>query len=114
MGGMARKPETIAFWRGHLPHWEVTDGCYFVTIQLRGAIPEQGQKRIYTIASDLQKLQRHDDEGRLELQRRIFAEMELWLDRAEYVDYLRTPEVAQIVLEAISFRDGRDWRMFEF
>jgi hypothetical protein len=37
---MIRKPETIDFWVGRLPHWEVVDGRYFVTIHLAGAIPE--------------------------------------------------------------------------
>jgi putative transposase len=110
---MSRKPETIAFWRGHLPHWEVVDGRYFVTIHLRGAIPIQGQKRIYAIASELRKLDRDDDNRRLQIQRRIFAEMESWLDRSQHIDYLRNPEVAKLVREAIEFREGRDWHVFE-
>ena len=48
---MIRKPETISFWRGRLPHWEVTSGRYFVTIHLAGAIPPQGQERIHTLAA---------------------------------------------------------------
>ena len=35
---MIRKPETISFWRKQLPHWEVVDGLYFVTIHVCGAI----------------------------------------------------------------------------
>ena len=111
---MARRPETIAFWRGHLPHWEVSDGRYFVTIHLRGAIPAQGQRRIRAISGDLEKLTHRDENQRLELQRRIFAEMESWLDRIASVDHLHAPEVAKMVMEAIAFRDGRDWRVFEF
>jgi putative transposase len=110
---MSRKPETTAFWRGNLPHWEVTDGRYFVTIHLRGAIPAQGQLRVRAIAAELQKLDRQDDDRRLQIQRRIFAEMECWLDRSQYVDYLRNPDVAKSVREAIEFREGRDWHIFE-
>jgi putative transposase len=110
---MTRKPETIAFWRGHLPHWEVIDGRYFVTIHLRGAIPPQGQMRVRAIAAELQKLDPQDDDRRLQIQRRIFAEMESWLDRSQYVDHLRNPDVAKSMLEAIEFREGRDWHVFE-
>jgi hypothetical protein len=111
---MIRKPETIAFWCGRLPHWEVVDGRYFVTLHLAGAIPEQGQERIRTIAAELERLSEHDLEGRLSVHRRVFAEMEAWLDRAEHVSYLRQPEIAQIVMEAIAFREQRQWHMFEF
>jgi hypothetical protein len=111
---MVRKPKTIAFWRGRLPHWEVVDGRYFVTLHLAGAIPEQGQERIQAIAAELDRLAKQDHEGRMTVQRRVFAEMEAWLDRAERVAHLRQPEVAQMVMEAITFREGRDWNMFEF
>jgi REP element-mobilizing transposase RayT len=111
---MKRKPETIAFWRGNLPHWEVVDGRYFVTIHLQGAIPANGQERIRQIAQALDTAAKCNDEVRLRLQRRIFAEMETWLDRAEHNTHLRDPKVAKIVMDAIAFRQGRDWNMFEF
>jgi REP element-mobilizing transposase RayT len=111
---MTRKPETIAFWCGRLPHWEVVDGRYFVTLHLAGAIPEQGQQRIHALAAQLDRLSQHDVEGRLRVHRRVFAEMEAWLDRAEQVRHLRQPEIAQIMMEAIAFREQRQWHMFEF
>jgi REP element-mobilizing transposase RayT len=111
---MARKPETIAFWRGRLPHWEVEDRRYFVTIHLAGAIPLHGQERIQSIASELEKLQRFNHERRLQIQRHIFAEMESWLDRASQVDHLRRVEIAEIVIEAIQFRENTQWHMFEY
>jgi REP element-mobilizing transposase RayT len=111
---MKRKPETIAFWSGRLPHWEVEDGRYFVTIHLAGAIPRQGHDRIHSIAAELAKLKGNQDARRLEIQRRIFAEMEAWLDRATRVDYLRNPGIAQVMIEAIGHREQRDWRMYEF
>ena len=44
---MSRKPETIAFWRGRLPHWEVAEGRYFVTIHLAGAMDASGSEPDY-------------------------------------------------------------------
>ena len=111
---MTRKPEAIAFWRGRLPHWEVVDGRYFVTIHLAGAIPQQGQNRIHSIAAELDKLSRHDLEGRLKVQRHVFAEMEAWLDRVEGVAYLQWSDIARMIIEAITFREQRDWHIFEF
>jgi hypothetical protein len=111
---MTRKPETIAFWCGRLPHWEVVDGRYFVTLHLAGAIPELGQQRVRTIAAELDRLAQHDIEGRLRVPRRVFAEMEAWLDRADHITHLGQPEIAQVVMEAIAFREQRQWRVFEF
>ena len=88
---MPRKPETIDFWYGNLPHWEVSDGRYFVTIHLAGAIPPEGRDRIHKMAAEAERLSRDDTEGRLNVHRRVFAEMEAWLDRAEYSTHLRSP-----------------------
>jgi hypothetical protein len=111
---MSRKPETVAFWRGRLPHWEVVEGRYFVTIHLAGAIPQQGQERIQVLAAEANQLPEHDAEGRLNVQRRVFREMEAWLDRVEYASTLQQPEIARMVMEAIAFREGRTWHMFEY
>jgi REP element-mobilizing transposase RayT len=111
---MTRRPETIAFWRGQLPHWEVADGRYFVTIHLAGAIPVQGQNRIHAIAAALETLRRNEHSSRLQIQRRIFSEMEKWLDRAARVDHLQNAEVANVIVEAIAFRAGRVWNMHEY
>jgi hypothetical protein len=111
---MKRKPDTVAFWRGRLPHWEVAEGRYFVTIHLAGAIPQQGHERIHQLAAELDALAKNDADDILRVQRRVFAEMEAWLDRTEHVSYLREPAVAQIIMEAIAFRQRRIWNMFEY
>jgi len=111
---MIRKPETIAFWRGRLPHWEVAEGRYFVTIHLAGAIPQQGLDRIHALVAEDDKLTEHDKEGWLQLQRRIYAEMEAWLDRAEHAVYLQRPDIAQMIMESIAFRNGRTWNVLEY
>jgi hypothetical protein len=110
-----RKPETVAFWVGRLPHWEVVDGRYFVTIHLAGAIPPAGQQRIREIVARLDRVNHRQHQERLRLQRHIFAEMEAWLDRAEQVALLRQPAVAQRVVEAIRYRSQQGvWQMFEY
>src|SRR3954463_8141239 len=101
---MARRPETISFWSGRLPHWEVVGGRYFGTIHLAGAIPEAGQERIRVLAAEADRLPQHDAAGRLVVQRRVFAEMEQWLDRVGHVTHLQAPAVAEMVTEAIAFR----------
>ncbi len=113
---MLRKPATIAFWTGRLPHWEVEDGRYFVTIRLAGAIPQEGQDRIRQLAGEWTSVNRiQAPEEWLRQQRRIFRAMEEWLHRAETVVYLQRPEIAELVMEAVEHRKRRgDWTVWEY
>ena len=109
------KPQTVGFWQGRLPHWEVEDGKYFLTIHLRGAIPQSGHARIQEIARQLRHADPKQEDSILKIQRRIFAEMEAWLDRAAPSALLRQPEVAATVMEAIKHRqENHVWNMFEY
>jgi REP element-mobilizing transposase RayT len=40
--------------------------------------------------------------------------MEAWLDRVPETAYLQEPAIAEMVMESITFRQQRDWNMFEF
>lgn len=111
---MSRKPQTVAFWSGRLPHWEVADGRYFVTIHLAGAIPRQGHDRIHALAAAAERLAPDDVEGRLKVHRRVFAEMEAWLDRAKQAAHLQQPQVARMIMDSIAFRQDRVWNVFEY
>ena len=113
---MLRKPQTIGFWRGRLPHWEVEDGRYFVTIHLAGAIPSVGEERIRLLSEELaRKSTAKADESGLLLSRTIFREMERWLDSCEENSLLSNPAIAEMVVEAIEHRvrTGR-WIVYRF
>ena len=109
-----RTPETVAFWRGRVPHWEIVDGRYFVTIHLQSAIPPQGQKRIREMAAELLVHTSAKDPKLLTLQRRIFAEMENWLDKIPYSRLLENATVAEMCIEAITNRMQRTWNVLEY
>jgi REP element-mobilizing transposase RayT len=112
---MARKPKTTAFWVGRLPHWEVEEGRYFITIHLAGAIPAEGRLRLMKLAQEARAVQDKDSPAWLSLQRAIFREMEQWLDKAQWSPKLRHPQAAAMVVEAIEHRRQRaDWRVFEY
>src|SRR6516165_5743069 len=113
---MVRKPETTAFWRGRLPHWEVAEGRYFVTIHLAGAIPQSGHDRIHQIAAMSDRLLKHNRESWLSIQRRVFQEMEDWLDRAVNVRHLSDDaRIAKMVMEAILHRAKQmSWTVLDY
>jgi len=100
---------------GRLPHWEVENGWYFVTIHLAGAIPPQGRKRLHLLAEQWRKVNRYGSPQWLHLRRMIFREMELWLDEAEQLTWLQNSDVAEMVVEVIEHRHERgDWRMLSY
>ena len=112
---MTRKPRTIAFWTGRLPHWEVEDGRYFITIHLAGAIPAAGSDKLRAIAERLRSVDDRNSPDWLRHQRIVFREIETWLDRAERVVHLQNPDVAAMVVEAIDHRQQiGDWQVFEY
>ena len=112
---MIRKPKTIAFWTGRLPHWEVEDGRYFVTIHVAGSIPAPGRVRLRAVAESLRQLPQQALRERFRLQREIFREMERWLDRCQWNPRLAENRVAEMVAAAIEHRSDRgDWRVWEY
>ncbi|MCR9297138.1 MAG: hypothetical protein NXI32_30940 [bacterium] len=115
IGGMNRKPKTINFWVGRLPHWEVQGGRYFITLHVAGAIPQTGKNQIRAAAEQQRKIGTQHAPDWLKLQRRIFAEMEKWLDRTPNNPWLQELSLAEMVAEAIETRRRRGrWNPFSY
>ncbi len=109
-----RKPKTLHFWRGDLPHWQVEDGRYFVTIHLNGALPAVAQQKIREHCAQIRASPAAKDDH-LHLSRMIFREMESWLDSVQSVAHLQQPDLAEMVVEAIEHRQQkRIWDMFSY
>lgn len=114
---MTRHPKTLAFWVGRLPHWEVEEGRYFITLHVAGAIPAAGRERICRLSEEMGQasVATRGSVGWIEKQRLVFREMERWLDRASHNPILREPVVAAIVAEAIEHRHRtHEWNVFEY
>ncbi len=109
---MTHHPETISFYRSRLPHWEVKDGHYFVTIRVAGSLPEKVQKDLREISFQLKQTK---GEGWISLQRYIFQKMEESLDSCDTGCYLQESELSEICVEAISKRISNNiWIMHEY
>ncbi len=109
---MKRTPETISFHEGRLPHWEVSDGKYFATLCLLGAIPAAAVKRFKEERKALETLQGGE---LLRKKREILAQMEKHLDSKSAPRLLAEPAIAEMVMEAIEFRQRQGlWNVIEF
>ena len=114
-----RKPKTLHFWQGNLPHWQVENGRYFVTIHLHGAVPQAAHQKIHLLSEQFRSLDEESTNGQgdrhLKLSRKIFLEMERWLDRAPAVSNFQNPKLCEMVTEAIEHRlRAHIWEMFAF
>ena len=112
---MIRKPKVIHFWRGRLPHMQVEDGRYFVTLHLAGAIPNVSQHRIHQEALALKTAAtKWNRKLTLAIARMVFRELEKWLDRCAHVNYLSQPPIADIVIESLQHRQHNNlWNIFD-
>jgi REP element-mobilizing transposase RayT len=111
---MLRRPKTVNFWASRLPHWEVEDGRYFITMHVAGAIPQAGKDQIRAAAERLRETTSRSPDW-IKLLRRVFAGMERWLDRARHNPWIQQQDVAELIAEAIETRQQRgNWNMFSF
>ncbi len=109
-----RKPKVVHFWRGRLPHMQVEDGRYFVTMHLKSAIPQSAQSKIRSTIEEFRKSATiNNSELSLTLARKLFGEMERWLDRGQSKADLGNPQVAAMVLDSLEYgQKQKIWNMF--
>jgi putative transposase len=91
------------FRRRRLPHWDVVDGTYFVTICLAGGIPAKGMLELVEYRESLDDRSRPVNVVDWELHKHklAFAKLEEWLDCLPVVRHFEQSELATIVQQSI-------------
>ncbi len=101
------------FYRRHLPHWQPQDAVFFVTFRLKNSLPyevieslrAERERAIMVLQQPPESERAHQDyleEGR------YFRRFDTYLDKAEFGPrWLSQPEIADIVKEAMQYRDGK-------
>jgi putative transposase len=91
--------ETLRFSRRALPHWEIRDGRYFVTVRCARSLPASVTLRLQSVHEELQRIdpQSHPFAN---LQRRYFQTVEKYLD-SEPSGPLAEPVAARAVIEQL-------------
>ena len=101
------QPDTVSFWRGLLPHWEVVDGHYFVTLRLANSLPHKVAKELCAILSETSK----DDST--EAARQYFSKIEHWLDSNHGERLLENAEIAaQLISTANHYQKQGYWDIY--
>lgn len=96
--------QTTRFTRRHLPHWEVANGRYFVTVRCADSLPAEAVERLAEQQRALSAIKACSPEF-ARLQRVVFRTMELYLDAGAGACPLQHPAAADAVvgeLEALT------------
>jgi len=108
--------ETIR--RRTLPHWDVPGAAYFVTTCLHGSIAAKGLLDIASHRKDLKNRPRRpgmsESDWHVLCWKQTFVRIEEWLDLRSANRVLETPELAQIVVDAIRHFAHERYDLFAF
>lgn len=70
---------TKSYWRSRLPHWEIENGIYFVTLRVAGSMPQEVQNRLEEERKTLESIEA-SSEAFAQYQRMVFRTCEKYLD----------------------------------
>ena len=128
------------FYRRNLPHFQPAGGTFFVTFRLAGSIPRAVLERWKVAhAASLRRTKSRETEGQerrangvrpqspeteptqagsmryIEEERRRFAQIERYLDKAETGPlWLKDERVADMIADSLRYRDGKVYRLDAF
>jgi len=94
------EPHTLRRWRNRLPHWEIENGTYFVTVRCAGSLPGSVQQKIKELQTSLDQVAPKDAEFE-QLQRQIFLTAEKYLDRGEGFAPFKHQECCRVLTEIL-------------
>lgn len=103
--------------RSRLPHWDVDQGAYFITTNLIDAVPQEVRLRIdnerKAYITEVERRKGHMTAAEeLALNQMIRERLEEALDAGAGACWMRQPEIARIVADAIAFLDGKRFELF--
>lgn len=106
--------ETIRFVRRNLPHWLVADRPYFVTIRLKGTLPESVVSELSAERETLARQAHLDENAWSELHQRHFAKIESVLDACDNEHrWLENSEIGCMIFKNLSWLEmSRGWRVY--
>lgn len=109
------------FYRRHLPHWQPQGATFFITFRLANSLPQsviaELKQRSDRESRKLRATKTHksDQNSKYDAQRREFARWDTALDKSKQgSDWLNQPQIAEIIVEALHYRDQRVYDLFAF
>lgn len=109
------------FYQRHLPHWQPRNAVFFVTFRLKDSLPsemiealkQERERETVLLLQQFTESQRAQ-QTKLE-QQRYFDKWDAYLDKAEFGPrWLAQSDIAEIVKEALLYRDGKVFDLHGF
>lgn len=111
-GPVADRPyhmaQTTRFTYRHLPHWEVEEGRYFITVRCADSLPREAVLRLAELA-ETQRLIEPSSAQFAAHQRQLFLTLEKYLDKGHGSCPLLHAEAAAIICDELT--TVTDWRV---
>jgi putative transposase len=95
--------------RGHLPHWELPAGTYFVTFRLAGSLPAHVLEALRQELKADTEINVHTKSAK---RRSRAQEIEKLLDSGIGPKHLLRPEIAELVARSLNAFDGTRYELF--
>ena len=103
------------FYRRKLPHWQPLAASFFVTTRLHGSIPMPVLMRLREEKTRLLAEAKNDKEKIYIAHKRLFGSFDDALDNNRNAPYyLQQPEIAEVVTEALHFRDDKKIKLWSY
>ena len=99
---------TVRYRQRRLPHWEVREASYFITVRCADSLPAQRIQYLRDLQGELSRCIPSAPQL-IDLQRKIFRTLEKYLDEGFGACLLRQPMIAAIVAE--EFDALTDWQI---
>lgn len=95
-----------------MPHIQIAGATYFITFRLANSLPPEALEKL---AAERQHIHRLPESQKESAHRAWFAKYDDYLDRALYGNlYLKNEQVADLVSDAIRFRDGKAYDLISY
>ena len=109
------------YYRRNLPHYQPSDATFFITFRLAGSLPGEVIARLREEHMQNEKLLQKirdakERKRKLAVQRKqYFGRVDELLDKAVEGPYwLKDERVAEVITDAIHFRDGKDYELIAY
>ncbi|WP_210407334.1 Eco57I restriction-modification methylase domain-containing protein, partial [Hydrocoleum sp. CS-953] len=106
----------VTMSRRFLPHWQQNKATYFITFRLADSLP---QAKLQLLQQEKEEWQKQHPEPLSEAEKaeynRLFSQkVDKWLDAGIGKCYLKDPQLAKIVADALSYFDGDRYDLKEW
>ncbi|MBV6449725.1 MAG: hypothetical protein MHPDNHAH_00438 [Anaerolineales bacterium] len=100
------------YYKRRLPHIQIAGATYFITFRLANSLPKEALDKL---AQEKRKIIELPDTQKESTHRAWFALYDDYLDKVLYGDlYLKNEQIANVVAEAIQFRDGKVYDLISY